>query len=91
MTNTAPVALVTGVGPGTGSAIARRFSLGGYQVAMVARTRERLALLESEFANAKGYPCDVTDEAQLDATIGAVHRDLGTPTVLIHNAVGGAR
>jgi NAD(P)-dependent dehydrogenase (short-subunit alcohol dehydrogenase family) len=64
--------------------------LGGYQVAMLARTGERLAALERELMNAKGYPCDVTDEAQLDATIEAVRRDLGTPKVLIHNAVGGA-
>jgi NAD(P)-dependent dehydrogenase (short-subunit alcohol dehydrogenase family) len=45
--------------------------------------------LEREVANAKGYPCDVTDEKQLDSAIDAIRRDLGTPTVLIHNAVGG--
>src|SRR6266436_6438491 len=85
-----PVVLVTGVGPGTGAAIARRFSQGGYAVAMLARTRERLAALERELSNARGYPCDVTDETQLDSAIEAVRRDLGTPKVLIHNAVGGA-
>jgi len=90
MSQTVPVALVTGVGPGTGAAIARRFSLGGYKVAMLARTRERLATLEREVANARGYPCDVTDEKQLDLAIEAIRRDLGTPKVLIHNAVGGA-
>lgn len=36
-----PVALATGVGPGTGSAMVRRFAPGGYAVAMLARTRER--------------------------------------------------
>jgi short-subunit dehydrogenase len=90
MTNSAAVAVVTGVGPGTGTAIARRFSLGGYKVAMLARSRERLAALEGELANVKSYPCDVTDETQLDSTIEAIRRDLGTPKVLIHNAVGGA-
>jgi short-subunit dehydrogenase len=90
MTSNAQVVVVTGVGPGTGAAIARRFSIGGYRVAMLARTNERLAALERELANAKGYPCDVTDETQLDATIEAVRRDLGPPKVLIHNAVGGA-
>jgi len=90
MNQPAPVALVTGVGPGTGAAIARRFSLGGYKVAMLARNRERLTSLEKELANARGYPCDVTDEAQLDSAIEAVRSDLGTPKVLIHNAVGGA-
>jgi NAD(P)-dependent dehydrogenase (short-subunit alcohol dehydrogenase family) len=85
-----PVVLVTGVGPGTGAAIARRFSQGGYAVAMLARTPERLAALERELSNATGYPCDVTDETQLDSAIDAIRRDLGTPKVLIHNAVGGA-
>ena len=36
------IALITGVGPGTGSSIARRFSTGGYKVAMIARDKERL-------------------------------------------------
>ena len=67
-----PLALITGVGPGTGAAIARRFSAGGYDVAMLARNVERLAALEREIANAKGYASDVTDEAQLDAVIAAV-------------------
>jgi len=85
-----PVALITGVGPGTGSAMVRRFARGGYAVAMLARTRERLVTLEKEIEHAHGYPCDVTDEAQLDATIAKVRADLGVPKVLIHNAVGGA-
>jgi short-subunit dehydrogenase len=87
---TLPVALVTGVGPGTGAAIARRFARGGYAVAMLARSGDRLASLEREIEHARGYPCDVTDEAQLDATIAKVRADLGQPKVLIHNAVGGA-
>lgn len=85
-----PVVLVTGVGPGTGAAISRRFSRGGYRVAMLARTRERLDALQREIPNSRGYACDVTDESQLDSTIEAVRQDLGTPKVLIHNAVGGA-
>jgi short-subunit dehydrogenase len=90
MSSEKPVVVVTGVGPGTGAAIARRFAAGGYAVAMLARTRERLAALEREIAASKGYPCDVTDVAQVDATLDAVRRDLGQPKVLIHNAVGGA-
>jgi short-subunit dehydrogenase len=90
MADKLPVALVTGVGPGTGAAIARRFARGGYAVAMLARTRERLVALEKEIEHARGYPCDVTDEAQLDVAVSAVRAELGAPTVLIHNAVGGA-
>jgi NAD(P)-dependent dehydrogenase (short-subunit alcohol dehydrogenase family) len=90
MSNQMPVALVTGVGPGTGAAIARRFAQGGYAIAMLARNRERLSLLEREIANSHAYPCDVTSEAQLDSVIEAIRADLGVPRVLIHNAVGGA-
>jgi NAD(P)-dependent dehydrogenase (short-subunit alcohol dehydrogenase family) len=85
-----PVALVTGVGPGTGAAIARRFARGGYSVAMLARSRERMSELEREIEHSRGYGCDVTDEAQLDATIERVRVDFGAPKVLVHNAVGGA-
>jgi NADP-dependent 3-hydroxy acid dehydrogenase YdfG len=85
-----PVALVTGVGPGTGNAIVRRLSAGGYGIAMLARNRERLAALETEIDNAKAYACDVTDETQLDAALAAARRDLSEPSVLVHNAVGGA-
>jgi short-subunit dehydrogenase len=85
-----PIAVVTGVGPGTGAAIARRFALGGYAVAMLARNRERLSALEREIAKTRAYPCDVTDEAQIESAIASIRSELGIPSVLIHNAVGGA-
>jgi len=85
-----PVAVVTGVGPGTGAAIARRFSRGGYAVAMLARNRDRLTSLEREIERSRAYPCDVTDDAELERTLGAICADLGAPKVLVHNAVGGA-
>lgn len=87
---TKPVALITGVGPGTGSALARRFAADGYAVAMLARNAERLAALEAELPDAKAYICDVADEAAVHATITKIRTDMGKPEVLIHNAVGGA-
>ncbi len=90
MSAPSPVAVVTGVGPGTGAAIARRFADGGYAVAMLARSRDRLASLEREIALSRAYPCDVTAEAELDRALETIRRDLGTPKVLVHNAVGGA-
>ena len=90
-----PVCLITGVGDGTGAAIARRFSQSNYQVAMVARNRDRLVLLESELPNTKAYVCDVGDLQGILATIEAVRAakqipagsQMGNPSVLIHNAV----
>jgi NAD(P)-dependent dehydrogenase (short-subunit alcohol dehydrogenase family) len=87
---TAPVCLISGVGPGTGSALARKFAEGGYRVALLARSERRLAALEKELLSAKGYRCDVSDAAQVEAAASAVERDLGNPDVVIHNAVGGA-
>ena len=87
---TPPVCLITGVGPGTGSALARRFTEGGYRVALLARNEERLAALEKQLPNARGYRCDVSDPAQVEAVASAVERELGDPSVIVHNAVGGA-
>ena len=57
MTNSdAPVFLVTGLGEGTGGAAARRFTKGGYRVAMLARSKERLEKFEAELPGSKGYP-----------------------------------
>lgn len=85
-----PVAVVTGVGPGTGAAISRRFAAGGYAVAMLARNRARLEKLEAEVPGARAFACDVTDVAQLGQTLDAIEKELGAPKVVIHNAVGGA-
>jgi len=87
---TAPVCLISGVGPGTGSALARKFAEGGYRVALLARNEERLAALEKELPSAKAYRCDVSDPEQIERVASAVERDLGNPSVVVHNAVGGA-
>ena len=81
-----PLALVTGVGPGTGASTARRFAAGGYRVAMLARDGDRLSALADEIPDSIACPCDVTNEAAL---AGIVAR-LGHPAVVVHNAVGGA-
>ena len=82
-----PTALITGVGDGTGAALARRFARGGYQVAMLARNRERLATLEQEIPDSKAYVCDIADLDGLIATVDMIRKDMGDPAVLIHNAV----
>ena len=83
------VCLIAGVGPGTGRECASRFSRGGYQVAMLARDKKRLNSLEKEIKDSHGYECDVSDLDQLVATLKQVAKDLGDPTILIHNAVAG--
>jgi NAD(P)-dependent dehydrogenase (short-subunit alcohol dehydrogenase family) len=81
-----PLALVTGVGPGTGASVARRFAEGGYRVAMLARDAKRLAALEAEIPDSVGIPCDVSRVDELESAIARC----GAPKVVVHNAVGGA-
>jgi NAD(P)-dependent dehydrogenase (short-subunit alcohol dehydrogenase family) len=83
-------ALVTGVGPGTGTAVVRRFAEGGYDVAMLARSEDRLRQIEQEIGHAKAYPVDVSDTASFDQTLDRILSEFGPPEVAIHNAVGGA-
>jgi NAD(P)-dependent dehydrogenase (short-subunit alcohol dehydrogenase family) len=85
-----PLAIVTGVGPGTGTALVRRFHEGGYQVAMLARSEKRLSELARELPDAFAKPCDVADPAALLATLESIEAQAGSPKVVIHNAVGGA-
>ena len=85
------VALITGVGPGTGSSIARRFSKGGYKVAMIARDKERLKKLENELEGSKGYSCELRNPEYLNNTIDEIIEDFGSPDVFVHNAVRGTR
>src|SRR5215470_12523510 len=85
-----PLAIITGVGPGTGAAMARRFHAGGYRVAMIARNVERLDGLSKELPDGLAVPCDVSDSAAFVAALDGIAATAGVPKVVIHNAVGGA-
>ena len=83
------VCVVAGVGPGTGTALARRFAAGGYRVAMLARNEERLRALEAEIEGSRGYALDVTDAARVREVADRIRAEMGPASVLIHNAVSG--
>ncbi len=85
----AKIAVVAGVGPGNGAAIARRFRKEGYQVAMLARSRDALDALAGEIAGARAYACDVSSPESVAATFAAIRADLGEVEVLVYNAGGG--
>ena len=88
-----PVCLVTGVGPetGTGAEIAKRFSQGGYQVAMIARDAERLESLAAKYHDARAFPCDVADLEGLVDTVSRVKAEMGAPQIVVHNALRATR
>jgi NAD(P)-dependent dehydrogenase (short-subunit alcohol dehydrogenase family) len=89
MSTPTKVCVVAGAGPGTGTALSRRFAAGGYRVAMLARDTQRLAALEREIDGSRGYAVDVTDAAKVKEVTERIVSELGTPNVLVHNAVSG--
>ncbi len=85
-----PVAIVAGVGPGNGAALARRFRADGYRLALLARGTDFGTALAAELGEAKAYTCDVSDAASVDAATVAIRRDLGDADVLLFNAGSGS-
>ena len=89
MTERKKVAVVAGVGPGIGAALARRFVTAGYAVPMLARNRAALDALGREIEGAYGYPCDVGSKDSVRDAFAAIRTDLGEVEVLLYNAGSG--
>lgn len=85
--NNKKIALVVGVGPGTGTHLVKRFAKEGYRVAMLARNNERLQQLETEVADSKGFVCDVSNLDQLKSVMATIKQQWGVPDVVVHNAL----
>lgn len=83
------VCVITGVGPGNGAALSRRFASAGYRVAMLARSEERLKEFEAQIQGTKGYPADVSDPVAVSDVFARIRRELGPVNVLLHNAGSG--
>lgn len=88
MTAPGPLCFITGVGPGTGSAIARRFSAAGYRLALNARDAGRLEGLAQELPDVQLLPGDISGSAARSDIIDRL-LEIGAPSVVINNAVGG--
>ncbi len=85
------VALVIGVGPGLGGALARRFAREGNRVGLIARSPDFIDELAREIgAGALAVTADVGEPDQITAAIKRVRADLGPIGVLIHNASAAA-
>lgn len=89
MAATRRVAVVVGVGPGNGAALARRFADGGYAVAMLARTRTALDTLEKQIAGARGFECDVASAESVTRAFAGIKAELGPVDALLYNAGSG--
>ncbi|MEZ4337123.1 MAG: SDR family oxidoreductase [Sandaracinaceae bacterium] len=80
------VAVVVGVGPGLGTALARRFHEEGYAVALLARRGVSIEALAAELPGSLAVPCDVTDDESVARAITRITERLGPPDVVVYNA-----
>ncbi|KAH8048277.1 3-oxo-behenoyl-CoA reductase [Aureococcus anophagefferens] len=78
------VCVVVGLGnKGIGDHCAKQWAAEGFAVAMLARRAEVLAELEKEIPGSRAFPCDVTDQAQVEATVKRIAAELGPVDVCI--------
>jgi NAD(P)-dependent dehydrogenase (short-subunit alcohol dehydrogenase family) len=78
-------AIVVGVGPGLGAALARRFAAGGLKVALAARHADRLGALAREVGG-RAYACDAAEEEDVARLFTAAPAELGPPALVVYNA-----
>jgi NAD(P)-dependent dehydrogenase (short-subunit alcohol dehydrogenase family) len=84
------VAWVTGGGSGIGRALALELGKQGATVAVSGRRRDRLdevvAALEAAGGRGRAVPCDVTDDASVEAAVADIVEALGGLDVVVANA-----
>jgi NAD(P)-dependent dehydrogenase (short-subunit alcohol dehydrogenase family) len=85
--------VVVGYGPGVSTAMAEKFGAEGFSVALVARSRDRLAAgveaLKAKGITAGAFPADASDPASIRGAIAEARKALGPIGVIHWNAYGG--
>jgi NADP-dependent 3-hydroxy acid dehydrogenase YdfG len=88
-------AIVAGVGPGLGAALARAFAREGFAVGLLARKIESSAPVEEEIrkngGKAAAIAVDVTDRKAVFASVEKLRGQFGATTTLAYNASGFGR
>ena len=84
------VAWVTGASYGIGFAIAKAYAMQGAKIAFNTSNQESvnkgLKAYKELGIDAKGYVCDVTDEAAVKECVEKINNDLGPIDILVNNA-----
>ena len=84
------VALVTGAAYGIGFAMAEALHNAGAKIAFNCRSQhhmdQALADYKAKGIDARGYICDVTDEAQVKKMVADIEKELGVIDILVNNA-----
>ncbi len=89
--STPEIAIIFGVGPGFGFALARRLVQAGMHVALVSRQSSHLSQLASELnaiagsQRARIFSCDVCDERGVREVLARLQREIGVPTLAVYS------
>jgi NAD(P)-dependent dehydrogenase (short-subunit alcohol dehydrogenase family) len=85
--------IVVGFGPGISTAVANKFGEKGFNVALVARSEDRLTAgvsdLKANGIMAMATPADAGDPDAIRRAINKVRAEFGSITVILWNAFGG--
>jgi NAD(P)-dependent dehydrogenase (short-subunit alcohol dehydrogenase family) len=83
------VALIVGGGPGISSSCARLFANNDMRVAIAARNPDKPVLQNLEKTHrVRRYACDASEPTAVELLFNSVVRDLGSPTLVVHNIDG---
>lgn len=83
------VALIVGGGPGISASCARLFAESGMRVGIAARNPDKSVLTNLEKTHGvRRYACDASEPAAVELLFQIVVRDLGAPTLVVHNIDG---
>jgi NAD(P)-dependent dehydrogenase (short-subunit alcohol dehydrogenase family) len=89
------VAIIAGVGPGTGAALGRAFARQGYGVGLLSRRAESSNPVAEEILSSGGkalaVQTDVTNRQSVLSAVAQIRKSLGPITALAHNASGYGR
>jgi len=83
------VAVIVGGGPGISASCARLFAQNGMQVGIAARNPDKPVLQNlARTHDVRRYACDASEPAAVAMLFQNIVRDLGAPTLVVHNIDG---
>jgi NAD(P)-dependent dehydrogenase (short-subunit alcohol dehydrogenase family) len=89
----AQTAVIAGIGPGLGAALARKFGKEGCHVGLLARSADSMERLVGELEHkgvqAMGVLCDIAEPPEVVDAFQHIRERLGPISILVNNASGG--
>ena len=83
------LAIIVGVGPGFGYALAAQLAREGFRLVLICRNAESLSGLVADLSahttSVASIGCDATDEAQVSRTFKRIESEFGVPSLVVYS------